>query len=105
MVTRRNNKRYGPAPTWHRPEHVAVVAPGEAPYRPALQLVHTALPTAAYVPAGQSWAVGDVDPSLQAYPAVQGPSHVDEVAPGAVPYRPAAQVPVHCGDDCPGEAP
>ena len=56
-----------------------------APYRPVLQLVHTAAPAKLYRPAGQAAAVALVDPATHAYPALQSPVHVEETCPVLAP--------------------
>ena len=62
-----------------------------APYRPALQFVHTLAPLALNVPTGQGDAVEDVDPTTQKYPALQLPLQPAVVMPDRLPYRPALQ--------------
>ena len=78
--------------------HSAVVSPGELPYKPTLQLVHTADPATLYWPVGHCIGVGDAEPDGHAYPALQLPSHDDDVAPWLEPYRPAAHRPLHADD-------
>ncbi len=53
----------------------ADVNPVIDPNRPALQLVHAPEPLTLNLPTGQMDAVALVDPTGQAYPALQGPEH------------------------------
>jgi hypothetical protein len=73
------------------PLQVAVTIAAVAPYRPALQLVHTPAPARLYLPAGQTDAVGLLDPATQAHPAAHNPLQAAEVSPDTLPYRPAGQ--------------
>ena len=73
------------------PLQFAVTRPDALPYRPALQSVHTPMPPTLYVPAGHSIAVALVDPAGHAYPGLQLPLHIDDVALSVDPYRPAGQ--------------
>lgn len=66
-------------PPTQGPEHVAAVRPVAPPKSPAGQLVHTPAAPVLYCPTGQTEAVDDVDPLGHAYPALQGPEHVDVV--------------------------
>ncbi len=63
--------------------------------------LHRAAPAALYRPTGHSDAAALVEPSGQAYPAVQGPEQVRDVSPAAPPYCPAGQAPLHAADAAP----
>ncbi len=65
-----------------------------APYRPALQFVHTPDPAALKVPGLHMLVVGDIDPAGHAYPAVQLPEHSDDARPDVAPYLPASHGPL-----------
>jgi len=69
--------------------------PAVAPYKPALQFVHTLMPCTLYWPARHCTGVDDVDPAGHTYPAVQSPEHDDDVSPDTDPYLPALQGPEH----------
>ena len=71
--------------------HDATPMFGVAPYRPALQLLHTPAPAREYVPAGQLTAVELVDPAGHTYPALQLPEHAATDMADVDPYRPGAQ--------------
>ena len=72
-------------PAAHDPLQLALDMAAVAPYRPVLQLVHTAAPAKLYRPAGQAAAVALVDPATHAYPALQSPVHVEETCPVLAP--------------------
>jgi hypothetical protein len=62
-----------------------------APYRPALQLVHTLAPGRLYLPAGHRIAVALVEAAGQAYPALHSPLQLAFGMADTAPYSPAAQ--------------
>ena len=66
--------------------HAAVVKPVVAPYRPALQLVHTPAPPTLNLPVPQMAAVPFVDPGTQKYPAVHVPVHPAAGITAVAPY-------------------
>ncbi len=70
---------------------LAVGSADVAPYRPALQFVHTVAPVREYLPAGQLTAVALTDAEGHTYPALQLPEHPVVARPAVDPYRPAAQ--------------
>jgi hypothetical protein len=78
-------------PAGHGAVQEADARAGVAPYRPALQFVHTPDPATLYLPVGHTDAVGDVDPATQKYPALQLPLQPAVVMPDTPPYRPALQ--------------
>ena len=78
-------------PAAHGAVHDATPMFGVAPYRPALQLLHTPAPAREYVPAGQLTAVELVDPAGHTYPALQLPEHAATDMADVDPYRPGAQ--------------
>ena len=77
-------------PAAQLPLHVADDSPGSAPYRPAAHTVHDAAAVSEYLPAAHIDAVALVDPAAHAYPAAQLPLHTGDDRPGTAPYRPAA---------------
>jgi hypothetical protein len=81
-------------PTAQGPLQLALGMADTAPYRPALQLVHTPALTRLYVPLGHTAAVALIDPATHAYPALQLPSHVGDVRPDTDPKRPASHGPL-----------
>ena len=76
-----------------------------APYRPALQFVHSPAPERLYFPAGHMAAVALVDPAMHANPAVQFPLQVDTESPLMAPYDPASHGPLHAALGKPTTAP
>ena len=78
-------------PAGHGAVQEADARAGVAPYRPALQFVHTPDPLMLYLPTGQGDAVGDVEPAGHTYPAVQLPLQPAVPMPDTAPYRPALQ--------------
>ena len=77
------------------PLHPLVPRPLVNPYSPALQFVHDPAPASEYRPAGQIDAVELTDPAAHAYPALQVPTHDDDVSPLIDPNRPASHGPLH----------
>jgi hypothetical protein len=82
-------------PAAHGPLQPAVVKPDVEPNVPPGQAVQTPAPPKLYVPGKHNVAVGDVLPAAQAYPAVHGPAHDEEVRADTSPYLPAGQGPEH----------
>jgi hypothetical protein len=82
-------------PAAHGPLQLAVIRPSVLPYSPALQLVQDPAPASENRPAGQIDAVELTDPAAHAYPALQVPTHDDDVSPLIDPKRPASHGPLH----------
>ncbi len=75
-------------PGLHTASQDGEFAPGEAPYRPAEQLVHDTAAARLYCPGGHvNWVV-DADPAGQKYPAVHVPVHTDDVNAAMAPNLP-----------------
>ncbi len=89
-------------PALQLPVQDAVGRPGVAPYNPAAQSVQLLDPDREYRPDGHIAAVGDVEPAMHAYPALQFPVHRGVVDPLADPYRPGAQGPLQLEEFVPG---
>ncbi len=68
-------------PAVQDPVHAAVVRPVVDPNRPGVHGVQRPDPATAYCPAMHMRAVGDVEPAIHAYPAVQFPVHVGTDSP------------------------